>query len=503
MPSLLEIYEQFAGGRGRIEQKRVRKGLEMEKGPEELADMIGEIFEEENMIATDGPDEWFLTTPELDYIRNELLSQISNIPPAILEETLQRFIDRYEEREYNSFVLGYFISALIERTVTDYVEVERMKGRRDIEPLEINLDVSRLPHKLNYLGYRNPEKSHLTFTGDVGDFFAAEMLGGRATVKGNVGNSACKRMSDGEVIVERNAGRYFAAEMLGGRATVKGNVGSLACEKMFGGEAVFEGDVGDFFAAEMLGGRATIKGNAGRRVGYRLHHAESIEIRGKIKSCGDWLGKIGNLVLGNVAIIQDGRYTKRGQELSPYIQRQHPEAFKDYVKKEKEEWEKRRKSKKLANMIGIAFEEESKTIPTDVPFSIEELDYIRNELLSQISNIPPAILEETLQRFIDRYEEREYNSFVLGYFISALIERTVADYVELWKDIKDPRDIEPLEINLDISRLPHKPSYLGYRNPEKSHLTFIGDGEDFFAAEMLGGRATIKGNAGRRVGQRL
>ena len=96
-------------------------------------------------------------------------------------------IKRYEEREYHPGDFGRFLSALINRTVEEYIESQEKKGKKfkEIEPLEIHLDVRKLP-EIDYLGYENQEKSHLFIKGDVSSQTGMNMKGGKVVVEGNV-----------------------------------------------------------------------------------------------------------------------------------------------------------------------------------------------------------------------------------------------------------------------------------------------------------------------------
>lgn len=113
--------------------------------------------------------------------------------------------------------------------------------------------------------------------GEAGDFVAAELAGGRVTVRGSVGAFAASGMRAGELHVSGDAGErlgaalpWLAAGMQGGRVIVDGNAGARCGDKLRRGEILIGGDAGDFCAARMVAGTIAVGGRAGAHAGYGM-----------------------------------------------------------------------------------------------------------------------------------------------------------------------------------------------------------------------------------------
>jgi formylmethanofuran dehydrogenase subunit C len=81
-------------------------------------------------------------------------------------------------------------------------------------------------------------------------------------------------MSEGEIIVNRDAGVHLGEEMKGGKITVEGNADSWLGAMMKGGTIEVKGNAGDYVGAAyrgsvngMRGGRVIIHGSAGNELG--------------------------------------------------------------------------------------------------------------------------------------------------------------------------------------------------------------------------------------------
>jgi formylmethanofuran dehydrogenase subunit C len=108
-------------------------------------------------------------------------------------------------------------------------------------------------------------------------------------------------LTEGEIIVEGNAGAYLGAGMKGGKIEVKGSAGVLAGASMAGGEISISGDAGERAAGILVGetlgmkrGVLTIGGNAGPMLGERMRRGLVI-VGG---DAGDYAG--GRMIAGTI-----------------------------------------------------------------------------------------------------------------------------------------------------------------------------------------------------------
>jgi formylmethanofuran dehydrogenase subunit C len=108
-------------------------------------------------------------------------------------------------------------------------------------------------------------------------------------------------LTDGEIVVEGDAGAYLGAGMKGGRIEVNGNAGVLAGASMAGGSIAVSGDVGERAAGILVGetmgmkrGVLTIGGNAGPMLGERMRRGLII-VQG---DAGDYAG--GRMIAGTI-----------------------------------------------------------------------------------------------------------------------------------------------------------------------------------------------------------
>ncbi|MFX0205567.1 MAG: formylmethanofuran dehydrogenase subunit C [Candidatus Hodarchaeota archaeon] len=114
--------------------------------------------------------------------------------------------------------------------------------------------------------------------GDAGSFLGSEMTGGKITVHGNVGQYVGMEMKDGSIEVDGDAGNYLGAAywgnwegMTGGKIVVNGGVGHECGPWMKGGLIEIKGRAGDFLGIHMTGEKATIvTGGTGIRAGGEM-----------------------------------------------------------------------------------------------------------------------------------------------------------------------------------------------------------------------------------------
>jgi formylmethanofuran dehydrogenase subunit C len=154
-----------------------------------------------------------------------------------------------------------------------------LRGRPDQR-----LDLSCLvPQRLAGLTQAEVEKFELQTTRQrvvVGDVFRLRMGDARYIRIA----ASCDRldrigeaMTDGEIVVEGDAGTRAGRLMTGGRLTVEGSAGPWAASGMKGGAIEISGDAGDRLGgpaagevAGMRGGTVVVHGRAGERAGDRL-----------------------------------------------------------------------------------------------------------------------------------------------------------------------------------------------------------------------------------------
>jgi formylmethanofuran dehydrogenase subunit C len=200
------------------------------------------------------------------------------------------------------------------------------------------LDLSALvPQRLAGLSEADIEKIELQTTRRrvaVGDVFRLRM--------GEAGNirieGACDRldrigqeMTDGEIVVDGDAGARAGRLMKGGRLVIRGGAGPWAASGMKGGTIEISGDAGDRLGgpvagetAGMRGGTVLVHGRAGERAGDRLRRgtivveggagayagsrmiAGTLVVLGRTGPLPGYLMKRGTMVLGD-----------RSDEMSP------------------------------------------------------------------------------------------------------------------------------------------------------------------------------------------
>jgi formylmethanofuran dehydrogenase subunit C len=110
-------------------------------------------------------------------------------------------------------------------------------------------------------------------------------------------------MSEGELILDGDAGHGTGSQMTGGTLTVRGSTGDDAGCGMTGGRLFIEGDTGDRLGGQtvgatrgMSGGLIRVTGNTGDRVGERLR-------RGMILIQGDTGSHCGvNMIAGTIVV---------------------------------------------------------------------------------------------------------------------------------------------------------------------------------------------------------
>ena len=134
-------------------------------------------------------------------------------------------------------------------------------------------------------------------------------------------------ITDGEIVVDGNAGAYLGAAMKRGKIEVKGNAGALAGASMAGGNLTIGGNAGECAAGVLVGetqgmrgGVLTIGRNAGPLVGERMRRGLVI-VGG---NAGDYAG--GRMIAGTILFRRDvGRNAGYGLRRGSLIFQREPE----------------------------------------------------------------------------------------------------------------------------------------------------------------------------------
>lgn len=134
------------------------------------------------------------------------------------------------------------------------------------------------------------------------------------------------RMSQGEVLIDGDAGAYLGAGMSGGSVSLKGNAGPYAGAAMSGGSIDVKGDVGERAGGVtvgeifgMRGGRLSIGGDAGPMLGERMRRG-IITVAG---NAGDYAGT--RVVAGTILILgKVGRFAGYGSKRGSLILKKEP-----------------------------------------------------------------------------------------------------------------------------------------------------------------------------------
>ena len=181
-----------------MEEKEKIEGF-IEKSVKELKKLWEES--EEEAIKKKGRNEFFSFFSSLAFpeISSSLLEKVSN---KFLKEFDWK---KFEEREYLGADLGFFLSAFLKKSIENCILPQEKKGinkEGNIKPIDVRLNIKKLPVRLDYLGYQNPKKLHLIVEGNCGIRTGNEMRGGKIIVKGNCKMWTGEDMQNGELIVK-------------------------------------------------------------------------------------------------------------------------------------------------------------------------------------------------------------------------------------------------------------------------------------------------------------
>lgn len=119
--------------------------------------------------------------------------------------------------------------------------------------------------------------------GDAGAYLGAGMKGGKIEVKGSASVLAGASMAGGSIAIAGDAGERAAGIHVGetmgmkrGILTIGGNAGPMLGERMRRGLVIVGGDAGDYAGGRMIAGTIVFKRRVGRHAGYGLRRGSLI-----------------------------------------------------------------------------------------------------------------------------------------------------------------------------------------------------------------------------------
>jgi formylmethanofuran dehydrogenase subunit C len=126
-------------------------------------------------------------------------------------------------------------------------------------------------------------EGEIVVEGDAGAYLGDLMKGGKIEVKGGAGVLAGASMSGGSITIAGDAGERAAGiavgetlGMRGGQLTINGNAGPLLGERMRRGFVIVGGNAGDYAGGRMVAGTILFKSGVGRYAGFGLRRGSLI-----------------------------------------------------------------------------------------------------------------------------------------------------------------------------------------------------------------------------------
>lgn len=126
-------------------------------------------------------------------------------------------------------------------------------------------------------------EGEIVVDGDAGAYLGAGMKGGKIEVKGSTGVLAGASMVRGSIAIAGDAGERAGGilvgetlGMRGGVIAIGGNAGPLLGERMRRGLVVVSGDAGDYAGGRMVAGTILFKRGVGRGAGFGLRRGSLI-----------------------------------------------------------------------------------------------------------------------------------------------------------------------------------------------------------------------------------
>jgi formylmethanofuran dehydrogenase subunit C len=157
----------------------------------------------------------------------------------------------------------------------------QQKKREEIEELKVwEGNKQKMLKELFRVDETEAEEPTITVTGDMSKVrrIGAFMTDGQIVINGNAGMHLGEEMKGGRIAVNGNAGGWAGSMMKGGEIQIYGNAGDYlgapyrgSTEGVRGGRIIIHGNVGNEAGAHMKKGIVKIHGNAGQFVGFRMH----------------------------------------------------------------------------------------------------------------------------------------------------------------------------------------------------------------------------------------
>ena len=126
-------------------------------------------------------------------------------------------------------------------------------------------------------------EGEIVVDGDAGAYLGAGMKRGKIEVDGNAGVLAGASMTGGSIAISGNAGGRAGGilvgetmGMKGGVLTIGGDAGPMLGERMRRGLVIVKGDAGDYAGARAIAGTILFKRRVGRNAGYGLRRGSLI-----------------------------------------------------------------------------------------------------------------------------------------------------------------------------------------------------------------------------------
>jgi formylmethanofuran dehydrogenase subunit C len=129
-------------------------------------------------------------------------------------------------------------------------------------------------------------EGEIVVDGDAGAYLGAGMKRGSIEVQGSAGVLAGASMAGGSIAISGHAGERAGGilvgetmGMRGGLLTIGGDAGPLLGERMRRGLVIVGGDAGDYAGGRMIAGTILFKRGVGRNAGYGLRRGSLIFVK--------------------------------------------------------------------------------------------------------------------------------------------------------------------------------------------------------------------------------
>ncbi|MBU4501823.1 MAG: hypothetical protein KKA79_04470 [Nanoarchaeota archaeon] len=164
-----------------------------------------------------------------------------------------------------SIILGLYISALINRIITEK-DIVTLSPNEKLSCLGIYMPKGTMIIQRdvnNYVG-AFMKSGNIMVKGNAMEYSGHHMKGGSIEILGNVTNHTGSGNEGGKITVDGNSNNYTGYYMAEGSLTVKGNSNYRTGFSMSGGELVIEGNTYRGTGSAMYGGKLIVKGKITR-----------------------------------------------------------------------------------------------------------------------------------------------------------------------------------------------------------------------------------------------